>query len=154
MIVSFLRKFCETSTKIVTKLVILVNTRYFKKYLVFLKRIGIFFKNTRHFHNFCLIFVILSFSNSKTDQKHNNFCKNISVIFEFLRNTTKHGHFWYIPMCGNYCVFIGLSFSQNSHFDSDFNRIFEFVHGTHCLTWLKPICLMGVKSSPIIFFEV
>ncbi len=41
--------------------------------------------------------------------------------------------------CGNYRVKIRLIFSQNICFNSDFNRIFDHVHRTHCLStkWSK-----------------
>jgi len=50
----------------------------------------------------------------------------------FLRNT-KHRHFWYMQKYGNYCVIIGSKYSLKIWFGSNFNRIFDYVHGTHCL---------------------
>jgi len=39
-----------------------------------------------------------------------------------------------IRIYGKYCVLIRLLFLRNNRFDSDFNPIFDYVHGTHCLS--------------------
>jgi len=47
---------------------------------------------------------------------------------------TKQENFWYIRICGKCCVKIVLIILQNNRSDSVFNQIFDYVHGTHCLT--------------------
>ncbi len=57
-----------------------------------------------------------------------------AICFILFCETQKHVYFRNIQIYRNYRVIIGLLFSQNLCFDSDFNRIFNYVHRTHCLT--------------------
>jgi len=47
---------------------------------------------------------------------------------------SKHVLFRIFRIYRKYRVKIGSKFSQNNCFDSVFNQIFDYVHGTHCLT--------------------
>ena len=58
-------------------------------------------------------------------------------------------HFRHFEKYENYRVLIGSKFSRNNRFDSVFNRIFDYVPGTHCLTNQltndQPVRLAGHK---------
>jgi len=47
---------------------------------------------------------------------------------------SKHSHFCYIQIYGIYCVLSGSKYLQKIWFDSNYNQIFDYVHGTHCLS--------------------
>ncbi len=67
----------------------------------------------------------------------------------------KHVLFRIFHIYGNYGVLIDSRFLRNLCFDSDFNRIFDYVHGTHCLSsvstnttnmkWLGLIEMFGLE---------
>ncbi len=52
----------------------------------------------------------------------------------FIYRCAKHAHFRNIQIYGNYHVLIDSKYLQKIWFDSNFNWIFDFVHGPHCLT--------------------
>jgi len=60
-----------------------------------------------------------------------------SLLISYLWNCSslRIGGFYLKLILGprKYCVIIGLIFLQNNRFSSDFNWIFDYVHGTHCL---------------------
>ncbi len=69
-------------------------------------------------------------------QSKDGFKYDVIRLFSWLfSRNTKHRHFRCMKKYGNYCVIIGSKYSQKIRFDSNFNRIFNYVHGTHCLTW-------------------
>ncbi len=65
-----------------------------------------------------------------SEGQKNDYYRN---LFRIVLRNMKHIYFRNIQIYGNYRVIIGLLFSRNLCFDSDFNRIFDYVHGTHCL---------------------
>jgi len=52
---------------------------------------------------------------------------------------TKHRHFRYLKPERNYGVKIGSKFLRKNRFDSVFNWIIHYVHGSHCFTTQIPI---------------
>jgi len=75
------------------------------------------------------LFYILKITKTK---KNDYFCD----LFWIILPNTKLSHFCYIQKYGKYCILIESKFSRNIHFDLDFNLIFDYVHGMHCLNVL------------------
>ncbi len=69
---------------------------------------------------------IVTSEGQKTDYFRDLFC--------VISRNTKHVLFRVFYKYENYCVLIGSKYSRNICFDSVFNRKFDYVHGTHCLT--------------------
>ncbi len=69
------------------------------------------------------------FVTSEGQKKPDYFCNLFRII---LRNS-KHILFSILCIYGKYCVIIGSKYSQKIRFDSNFNQIFDYVHGKHCL---------------------
>jgi hypothetical protein len=54
-------------------------------------------------------------------------------LYHFVLENSKLDHFQYIQKYGNYHVKNGLKFLLKNRSDLNDNRIFDYVHGTHCL---------------------
>jgi len=87
--------------------------------------------------------------------KNDYFC----YLFCVISHNTKHVFFRILNIYGNYCVLIVSKFLRSIHFDSVFNRIFDYVHGTHCLTAnpsqsLSVVVFMGGSFLKLIKFKI
>jgi len=66
----------------------------------------------------------------------------------------KHIIFRIFCIYGNYRVLIGSRFSRNNHFDSVFNRIFDYDHGTHWFsTQVWPYLCKKIVKIEMVFFS-
>jgi hypothetical protein len=72
-----------------------------------------------------------------------NFCH----LFRIVSRNSKHGDFCYIQIYGNYRFKIGSKFLRKIRFDSNYNQIFDYAHGTHCLT------LITLDQEFLTFFD-
>ncbi len=63
-----------------------------------------------------------------------HFCNYFRDYFRFFFEFLEGNPCRYSKPVRNYGVLIGSKFSRKNRFDSVFNRIFDYIHGTHCLS--------------------
>ncbi len=71
-------------------------------------------------------------------------------LFRIISQNSKHVLCRVLYKYGKYCVLIDSKLSRNICFDSVFNRIFDYIHGTHCLTGFNEIVVLDNDVTPTI----